>query len=250
MTEQNRASLNPDTAEDGGAIPSGNLRVKESRFAEFDYGGKALRPAFTLRWELEDMETGETSTQHYSGGDPRKMQPIDDGKAAQLTGGTGFPRSSNLMYLMTELVNAGFPQDRLGLAADLFDGLEATFVIKPQPKRPGLQRPDGAREAVITVPVTILRLPWDDEAKGTGTAATDGAGGAGGDVNAKVLSFVSGAIKAQGGKVTKNALGALGFQQLSSEPARNDMVSVIFSDAFDELMTTNGFHVDGDTISE
>lgn len=252
MTTENRASLNPDTYEEGSAIPSGNLRVKESRFAVFDYMGKAERPAFTLRWNLENMETGETSTQHYSAGDPTKIQPSDDGKEAILVGGTGFPRSSNMAFLTTELINAGFPQDKMGLGADVFDGLEATFVVKPQPKRSGLVRAEGARELVITVPVAILKLPWDANSTSVGatetTVATDSA--VTGGVEAKVLEFVRKYVAKQGGSITKNALGALGFQELADEPDKNDMVSFIFGDGFDALMAGNGLKVDGDNITQ
>lgn len=235
------ASLNPNSMVEGAGLPSGNHRVVESRFTIFDYDGKADRPSLTLRWKLEDIETGEKNDQHYSAGDPTKIQPSADGKQAIMVGGTtGLNKNSNTAFLMGELINAGFPEDRLTLDASIFDGMEATFSIKPQPKRGGLASNEGKS---IAVPSVILKLPWED-----GPAASNDTGG-NADLDAKTLGFVRTQLAAGGGSVKKQALGAAAFQVFAGDSDANAIVSSIFQPTFDALMAASGITVSGDDLT-
>jgi hypothetical protein len=184
------ASLNPDNMVEGASLPSGNLEVMESRFTVFDYQGKATRPALTLRWKLRNLETAEMSDQHYSAGDPTKLQPSADGKQVVLTGGT-----------------------------------------------------EGKS---IAVPSVILKLPWEKTAADVvGAKAADGDG----DLDGEIVKFVQVQLAANGGSVTKQALGAAAFSTLADHPRKNDIISAVFTDAFDVLMASNGVKVEGDTVT-
>jgi hypothetical protein len=167
VQQQKAASFAPDDMVEGGGPPiQQNLHIKEARIAYFDYQGKAPQTVASKLTLVDD--NGQTSTQHYSIGDPTRFAPSQDGKKVMLMGqATGISKNSNHGILMTALVNAGFPVERLADGdLSVLDGLYAYWDGVPEPSRPGLTRTEAqrGRQNVIAVPMQIHRFPWDAEA--------------------------------------------------------------------------------------
>jgi len=173
-------SLNPDSFEEGG-FPEGNYLIIDSRFAIFDYDGKADKPAVTLKWTmLSDL--GVESTQHYSAGSTDRLTiSTDENSLIPLGSNKGVNKSTNLAFLITELLSVGFPANLVQQGANVFTGLYAYFEGKAQPRRTGLDV-EGAAARMIAVPSVIHNLPGvaslSPQAGRIGQAAGVGVGGA------------------------------------------------------------------------
>ena len=256
-------SMNPESFEEGGgAIPSGNLLVKEARYEIFNYGGRA--PAtFAAKLVMLD-DANQEYTQYYSGGDPGIFQPSPDGKYAIPQGMTkSFRSSSNIALLFTEAVNAGFPQNRIEGDISVFDGWYVEFKEKAQPDRPGLASSapiDGtpARKRTITLPVRTINLPGEASTRaaagGAPPTSTVGAPAAPtadpATLNAEGLNVVKTAIANNGGTSTQRAdLSQVIFTSYAGNPIKDALLSHIFQAEFLSHLAVSGFAVSGETIT-
>ena len=248
-------SIRPSSFVEGGAVPvDRNLLWKECRFANFDYtkkSGEVVASTISAKIIFID-DDGTEYTQHYSAGDPARFQPSKDGKTLEaLTESANLIKSSNYYILMNSLINAGFPENRLGEDISALDGLYAHHIGLPEPKRSGLVREaaEGARERVISVPDSIIKLPWENKggkaaaksapAKKAEAAPAEDAG----DAEADALAMVT-EMLADADKVTRQQLATKAIKTKNQPVAK-----LVFSAKFAEVLTGAGFALEGEEIT-
>jgi len=244
-------SIRPSEFVEGGAVPvDRNLLWKECRFANFDYtkkDGTVVASTISAKIVYQDDE-GTEYTQHYSAGDPNRFQPSKDGKTLEaLTESANLSKSSNYYILMNALINAGFPENKLGDDISVLDGLYTHNIGLPEPKRSGLVREtaEGARERVISVPDSIIKLPWENKGKGVAKAKATAAPTEedAGDAEADALAMIT-EMLADADEVTR--------QQVATKAIRSKNQSVaklVFSPKFAEVLAGAGFSLDGEKIT-
>jgi len=248
-------SIRPSEFVEGGAVPvDRNLLWKECRFANFDYtkkDGTVVATTVSAKITYQDDE-GTEYTQHYSAGDPARFQPSKDGKTLEaLTESANLSKSSNYYILMNALINAGFPENKLGDDISVLDGLYTHNIGIPEPKRSGLVREapaEGARERVISVPDSIIKLPWEGKGKGAKAAlakktVAETTEEDTGDAEADALAMVT-EMLADADKVTRQQLATKAIKSKNQPIAK-----LVFSPKFAEVLTENGFSLDGEEIT-
>lgn len=251
-------SLRPSEAVEGAAVaPDGNYTVAESGAVVFDYGGKA--PAATaLRWKLVG-DDGAEFVQHYSAGDPTRLAPSEDGKKLVPANESvkGLNKSTNAFVLLSNTVNAGFPENRVSDDVSIFVGMYAQFQQIPEPERKTLKR-DDTRQRVIPVPVKILRLPWEKKGAKTAVAAVakkpakaveaaEAAEAAEEDsIVAKTVQLVKELVDKKG-SVTRKEAGIAVFKLKDAD--RDKMAKFVYSPELLAAVMEAGLTVDGETIS-
>ena len=246
-------SIRPSQFVEGGAVPvDRNLLWKECRFAIFDYtrkDGTVVATTVSAKIDYQDDE-GTEYTQHYSAGDPNRFQPSADGKTLEaLTESANLSKSSNYYILMNALINAGFPENKLGDDISVLDGLYTHNIGIPEPKRSGLVREapaEGARERVISVPDSIIKLPWEG-AKGKAAPAKKAEAPAAeeeaGDAEADALAMVT-EMLADADKVTRQQVATKAIRSKNQPVAK-----LVFSPKFADVLTEAGFSLDGEDIT-
>lgn len=260
----NAISIRPSEMVEGGAVPvDRNLLWKECRFALFDYGGKAPQTC-AARITLVD-DDGQEFIQYYSAADPARFSPAADGKTIVAVGAAqALSKSSNFFLLMNELVNAGFPENKLSGDISVLDGLYAYHIGMPEPKRSGMAPREVAEgekvyPKVISVPQKVLRLPWEKApkgGKGVTTKATKVAsaeegekGEEGGeDIQAAAIAFVKKVVA--DGATTRQKLAARVFKDLAKDPNRDAIAGQIFKPEFQAALMAADFSIDGENISK
>jgi hypothetical protein len=194
----------------------------------------------------------------YSIGNMDTWQPSEDGKTVTnlKNAEAGFSKSSNMYILMKELVNAGFPENRLPDDGDItkLEGLYAFHVGIPEPKRSGLTaaepRPDG-RERVLSVPSKVIRLPGEKAKAGAtakagkATPATEAAPSE--ELVAKVMDFLGKQVGDDG--IDRKALAMAAFKTFAKDPDKDAVAKLIFK-LDNELLMPAGFSIDGETITK
>lgn len=245
-------SIRPSEFVEGGAVPvDRNLLWKECRFANFDYtkkDGTVVASTISAKIVYQD-DDGTEYTQHYSAGDPERFQPSTDGKTLEaLSESANLSKSSNYYILMNALINAGFPENRLGEDISVLDGLYTHNIGLPEPKRSGLVREatEGARERVISVPDSIIKLPWENKgkaapakAKATAAPTEEDAG----DADADALAMVT-EMLADADKVTRQQVATKAIRSKNQPAAK-----LVFSPKFAEVLAEAGFTLDGEEIT-
>jgi len=244
-------SIRPSEFVEGGAVPvDRNLLWKECRFNLFDYTrktGEVVATTVAAKITYQDDE-GTEYEQQYSAGDPNRFQPSKDGKTLEaLTESANLSKSSNYYILMNALINAGFPENRLGEDISVLDGLYTHNIGLPEPKRSGLVREpvEGARARVISVPDSIIKLPWENKGKATQAKKATAAPAEedAGDAEADALTMVT-EMLADVDKVTRQQVATKAIRSKNQPVAK-----LVFSPKFAEVLTGAGFSLDGDEIS-
>jgi len=244
-------SIRPSEFVEGGAVPvDRNLLWKECRFNLFDYTrktGEVVATTVAAKITYQDDE-GTEYEQQYSAGDPNRFQPSKDGKTLEaLTESANLSKSSNYFILMNALINAGFPENRLGEDISVLDGLYTHNIGLPEPKRSGLVREpvEGARARVISVPDSIIKLPWENKGKATQAKKATAAPAEedAGDAEADALTMVT-EMLADADKVTRQQVATKAIRSKNQPVAK-----LVFSPKFAEVLTGAGFSLDGDEIS-
>ena len=245
-------SIRPSEFVEGGAVPvDRNLLWGPCRFDIFDYtkkDGTVVATTASAKIHYKDDE-GTEYDQHYSAGDPARFQPSADGKTLEaLTASENLSKSSNYYVLMNALTNAGFPENKLGEDISVLDGLYTHNIGIPEPKRSGLVREtaEGARERVISVPDSIIKLPWEGKAGGAKAAPAKKAETTeedAGDAEADALAMVT-EMLADADKVTRQQVATKAIRSKNQPVAK-----LVFSPKFAEVLAGNGFALDGEEIS-
>jgi len=244
-------SIRPSGFVEGGAVPvDRNLLWKECRFNLFDYvnkAGEVVATTVAARIKYVD-DDGAEFEQQYSAGDPNRFQPSKDGKTLEaITSSESLSKSSNYYVLMNALINSGFPENKLGDDISVLDGLYTHNIGIPEPKRSGLVREvkEGARERVISVPDSVIKLPWENKGKGatkgkTVDVATDEDTG---DADADALALVT-EMLADADKVTRQQVATKAIRSKNQPVAK-----LVFSPKFAEVLLGAGFVLDGEEIT-
>lgn len=262
MTPENAIPFGLSDFVEGGAVPvDRNLLWKECRFNLFDYGGKAPTTC-ALRVTYVD-DDGQEFVQQYSAADPTRFTPSEDGKKLGAVGqAQALSKSSNFFLLMNELVNAGFPENKLAGMKDasLLDGTYAYHIGLPEPKRSGLApravvEGQVAREKILSVPQKVLRLPWEKK-PGKATTAKAGAKAPpvteeeGDELTATALLFVNKVVAEGPTTRTKLASKIFADKDIAKSGNRDAIAGLIFKPAFLGALLADGFTIDGENISK
>jgi len=245
-------SIRPSEFVEGGAVPvERNLLWKECRFNLFNYtkkDGTVVATTIAAKIKFVDDE-GTEYEQQYSAGDPNRFAPSADGKTLEaLTESANLSKSSNYYILMNALIYAGFPENRLGDDISVLDGLYTHNIGIPEPKRSGLVREaaEGARERVISVPDSIIKLPWENKGKAApakGKATTAPTEEDTGDAEADALTMIT-EMLADADMVTR--------QQVATKAIRGKnqpVAKLVFGQKFADVLTGAGFSLDGEEIT-
>jgi hypothetical protein len=261
-TMSENVSIRPSEMVEGGGAPvDQNLTVKAAKFAFWDYNGTA--PQTTAAKLDFTTDEGVEYTQYYSVGDTSKFVPSQDGKSLVAVGSSpGIRKSSNFAILMDNMVNSGFPENKLGNDVSVLDGLYAYWIGVPEPKRSGLQRTEEqkkkAENRVILVPQQVHSLPWEKKSapksgksasKPAPAAQTETEVAAESDVEAKAIEFAILAIEKAGGSITKQNLAVKVFQDLAKDPDRDAIAKAVFSPELSAKLVAMQYEIEGDTIS-
>lgn len=261
----NSASIKPSEMVEGGAVPvDQNLTIKAARFSFWDYNGKAPQTT-AARLDLVTDE-GVEHTQYYSVSSPDRFVPSQDGKSVVAVGSaSSLSKSSTFAILMDNLVNAGFPENKLGDDISVLDGLYAYWIGVPEPKRSGLQRTEEQQKRsegkVILVPSQIHSLPWEKKgvkaAPASKPAAKTQAAPASvpasepedSDIAAKAIEFASSVIN-QSGATTMQNIAVKVFQDLAKDPDRDAIATYLFSPEANAGLLAAGYKINGQTITK
>jgi len=285
QTQTQFASLNPETFSEGGGPPvDRNLLVNSARFEYFEYEnreGQKGNKTFAIHLHLTD-DDGNEFHQRYSIGSPDRWVPSQDGKKAQPVGHTsGISKSSNAGVFLTELVNAGFPANRLSDDISCLDGLYFLSHGVPEPKRQGLNRQEQSqqqqRERVILVPKAILRLPGEaassvqappppappvppPSANPTvpqpptpsqpATPPSPPAPSSNGDATGKALEMAMKVAGETNNTFTLQNVMVKVMQEMATDPNRDMVAGHLFTPEFATTLQQAGFTVSGHNVSK
>jgi hypothetical protein len=212
MTEQKLVSFNPDDFTAGGLLDDITVKLNHT-FVLYDFEGKSTSGEAEpcLKIELTDIDTGEDYQPQYLGaGKASAWLPSEDGKSLVPVGDkAALVKSSNLAIYFTEMINAGFPKNKLTTSISCLDGIVAHMVRKELPARSGVKSTktgkDGKEYAkTILVPDRIVSLPGEKgAAKGKTAAKTTTAAATNVDVTEAANQFVIGLLAEKGGKFQK-----------------------------------------------
>jgi hypothetical protein len=231
------------------------------------------KPTTSLKITMEDND-GLTHEQYYSAGDPSKVQPSADGKTlVPQAGATGLNNNTNALAFISSIINAGFPEDKLGSDASVFDNLGAHVNQVAQPVRAGLKdQKEGKTYLLVT---KITRMPWTaaeaKPAKGAPAAKSGGprpvntspvappvnitpapaqSANSNEELVEKARVTVISILTEKGGTVPRSKLSQEAFRLLSSDPDRNAIVKLVYDDTFLQQSVSEGvFAFDGTTVS-
>jgi len=230
-------SLRPSDMVQGGLLDDAVVEFTGCGFVMFDYQGKA-DPAPAFGTELVDIDGGDPTKQYWTVGKAKDWMPSDDGKTLVAVGSaTALNNNSNFALLMASIVNAGFPEDKIGDDISVFNGMVAHVHRVAAPKRSGLSGgsvgPDGQkREQTVLVVDTIEKLPWERK-KGKGAPKTKKKGKAKSKapVDDAAVEFVMGVLADKGGEVAKKELPRLAITGLDAD-IRNAVVKLVYDDGW------------------
>lgn len=244
-------SLKPSEMTQGGLIDDITVEWVETRFKMFDYNGKVPVAVPALYAKMRDVETDEEHEQYWSMGNAKDWAPDDAEKELVSVGSaSSIKTNANGSILLKSLVDAGYPEDKLGADISVLDGLIAHMTQVAAPKRSGLvkaEREDGKKfDDTILIVENIESMPGAKKAaKGKPAAKKPAAKKPAkkkpapaaieeedSDVAAEAIEYVIGAIAEAGEGVPKKTLTTAAFQNLADNPNRQAIVQLIFADDF------------------
>lgn len=239
-------SLRPSDAVESSKFDDVDVTLKSVTTGFFDYNGKIAAPgAPAIKVVFEGDYSGEKFEfiEHYTAGDAAKLVPSQDGKKFDPVGeASGIGKSTNAMQLITSIINAGFPEDRLTDEVTVFQGLKAHMnrVAQKSAKKA------DEKDRTVLVVSKILALPGEkvtgakapgrvlqgpkpaaQAAAGAAPATTDAS-----DIEALVSTTVMEILAAKGGgPVAQKDLNSELFKKLSTDPRRNVAVQWFYKNA-------------------
>ncbi len=176
-----------EAIEQGGLLQDVDVRIVKSTYSVFDFNGHGTKDennptganmalTITIR-PLTATDESEDETQHYVGAWISKLCPSEDNETpltevgqegpyivlAEGSTATGILKSSSMMLFLKELVNAQFPEDKIGEKASFLEGLEGHYIRKPLKKKDGSDSLNAKTGRANTMGVfnRILKFPWD-----------------------------------------------------------------------------------------
>jgi hypothetical protein len=228
-------SLNPEDASSGLPIDI-VVTVNKSRFLIREGTSADTGESFSsvnLQWEMED-ESGVPFVQWYSVGSPERLSISEDGKKLEPVEGTmKISRRSRCYALLDATVKAGFPANRVGDDASVFDGMVCEMVA--------LDWKSSMSTNQIPVPGKILKLPGES---GSTTASSNGTTGE--DVKEAVMELLVESIVGNDGKISRSKLANLATAKKLGTAAPK----YIFSAEFEADAGGAGYTFKGTTITQ
>jgi hypothetical protein len=272
------ASLKPsDMVAGGGQFDDIDVQIIGARFRGWDYNGTISSPILGFEVTYRASEDAHEFSQVYSAGDLKHFAPSEDGRYAVPVGNqAGLSESTNLAQWMTALINAGFPESKIGEDVTAFVGTVGHVNNVPQMKRAGLAT---AKDGKVLIFTKIHSFPWDAaaqtakaaapaakaKAKGQPQAAAQAApvqapvqtaaapaGSDDGALSAQAVQTVLSILTEKGGTISKTAITQEAFKKLMKDPDRNKLLQLIFKDEFLKGQVVEGgvpWAFDGTTIS-
>lgn len=161
-------SLNPKDAIKGGIIGDVDATIIEIKFdTHFTYPNSNTQTcAAVAKLQLDGGDIVDPV--FWSVGKPEDYTVSDDGMELEsVKGNTGASDNSNYIMFATELINAGFPANKLTNRIDVLVGLRAHWIQKAQPKRAGIVQ-TNERDRTLLVPERVLSLPGEKNAANKG----------------------------------------------------------------------------------
>ena len=247
-----KVSLRPSDAVEGGAVPADkNLVIIGSRFSLWDYMGKA-KTTTAAKIDFKD-DDGTEYTQYYSVGDPERFAPSEDGKTLVAVGtAAALSKSSNFVLFMTALVNAGFPENKVGEDISSLEGLKAYYIGQKPPTRAGL-----AQNAPVEGQKVYEKVAGNAAGKALPKAEAETAEEssdetAEDDVTTAAVDFIGKVVKAEGGSTTRQKVAQAVFKdkELAKNGTRDGIASAVFAPGTQAALVAAGFTVKGETISK
>lgn len=249
-------SLRPSDGESGGLLDDVNATVIAAAAVTWDYNGNA-DPGPALHIRLKD-DNGQEADQYYSAGKLERVVPTEDGEQfdpAEGSSAKGLNQNCNAFVFLSELVNKGFPEDKLASLGTLV-GLYGHFNRVPQKQRAGLENADGKQRTILIV-TKIHSMPWEKKGtagkasspsanlKSTSTASTNN-GGNGNSVNDEAVAAVM-ALVAEGPVEMKK----LGMQIFKSTPTSKNRAAIVKLVTTEDFITQDNapWSFDGETLS-
>lgn len=243
----NGISLKPkDAVESTGLLDDVDVEVVGAAFEMWDYNGTQPQsvPALKLSMSVTDASGGqEVHDQYYSVGKPTDWAPTADGKQLQAIGtAVSLNSGSNGAILFKSLVEAGFPEDKIGDDVTVFVGTKGHVNRLPAPKRPGLKKREGdTREAMILCFTRIISLPGEAKAGGTNASSNTppyhiSTGSqpsvATSSIEETTTAILMGLLAEAGGKLTKASIPQKVFGKVKDRADKNAIVGKAFMDDF------------------
>lgn len=274
------ASLNPDDFIQGGLLDDVDVLFKTCRFVEYDYDGKADKPALCLLVSMEHVEDGKTieSEQYYSAGSLDRFQPSEDGShAVSVAGAKGLALGTNIAALLKSLKDTGFPMDKFGDGdMSVLDGLFAHINRVPQQVRKGLAQSDTndkGFQRTVAIVTKIHRMPWEKPGSKTSGKATpinkgktagqaakapveedvaeDNETGEAADVSETAAGVLLAVLADKNGSVKKVGLAPASFKHLKDYPDERSEILKMFANSkwLEENGENFGWTFDGTTVT-
>jgi len=172
---KNFISLNPDDYTSG-IIDDVTVKL-EHKFVLYDYGGKSVSGEAEpcLQINMVDAETGEEyQPQYLSAGKSSDWVPSEDGLSlVPISGRTSLVKISKVAIYFTEMINAGFPKNKLSGSLAPLNGVVAHMIRKELPKYGNVSATHKAKDGkeyakTILVPDRIISLPGEKKASSAG----------------------------------------------------------------------------------
>jgi len=242
MSKEQAAGLNPDGfVEGGGLINDVDVRWKECRFELWDYNGKVpvAVPALKVTMDVIGDDEAVEVVQYFSAGNAKDWTPSKDGrKLVSVGAASGINKTSNLAILITSMIEAKFPPDKIEEDCTIFEGVEAHMVRVKAPERKGIvrtPRADGKEyESQNLVVDKILKFPWDKKAgKDTGkTKGEESSGPSGEDMTDKAQNVIMEILEKNPKGLDKKKLTNAVFNALKTDSDRNEIVKMVYDDEF------------------
>ena len=242
MGKEVGASLSPESyMEGGGLINDVDVRWKECRFELWDYNGKVpvAVPALKVTMDVIGDDEAVEVVQYFSAGNAKDWTPSKDGrKLVSVGAASGITKTSNLAILITSLIEAKFPPDKIEEDCTIFEGMEAHMVRVKAPERKGLvrtPRADGKEyESQNLVVDKILKFPWDKKVgKDTGKATEkESSGPSGEDMTDKAQNIIMEILEKNPKGLDKKKLTNAVFNALKTDSDRNEIVKMVYDEEF------------------
>lgn len=243
-------------------------------------------PALHAVWQYMVDGHPQVAHEYYSAGDAKNLAPSADGRQLIPVGTQGgLNDNCNAYKLMVSFINGGFPAQNIGRDLGVFDGARCYVKRVPQPKVQGAQKdskpllvqkylgqgtvlPMAAQGQGTGVPsmgqgvAAGYAQPTPQQAPAMGYAnpaptpqvapvgaapvAAVAGGAAPNPLHDKAVGALMSLLMSKGGALPKAQIPALAFTALASDPDRNVLVQMIFSDAF---LAAGPWKFDGATVS-
>lgn len=245
MSEQQGVSLRPGDAQEGGFLDDADVTIKTMRAATWDYRGKAPKPCAAI--EVTYLHDDKEKVEYYRVGDLEKLVPSGDKKSFLPTGTAGgIMARSKGFYLITSLINAGFPEDKVGADLSVFDGTQVHVNNTTLPDKIKDTVTGQEKENKALLVTKILSFPWDAKAKGstkkaagaskpaaaTASAPAASAPAGGTDVSQKAIDTIGAVVSEAGGTIKRVQLNQQVFRKLAQDSDRNAIIRLVGDAAF------------------